>query len=225
MKIVFLLRHALYLRNFEGAVRDLADRGHELLFVFSPLVRRVDTTLLTQLKQDYPNITEHPIAPRVGWWWPASDGLRVMRDYLRYLEPEFAEAPALVERGGARLPAPARWIFKHVPGMKSAPVRRVLNGALRVIERAVPPDAGIVAELKTLAPNLLLVTPMIDFTFAVWLGINALTCVCVMIAAWREVIHSCFYVHRNHNSKRKVRFNPGPAQPSGCHCAHRRGRT
>ena len=165
MKIVFLLRHALYLRNFEGAVRDLADRGHELLFVFSPLVRRVDTTLLTQLKQDYPNITEHPIAPRVGWWWPASDGLRVMRDYLRYLEPEFAEAPALVERGGARLPAPARWIFKHVPGMKSAPVRRVLNGALRVIERAVPPDAGIVAELKTLAPNLLLVTPMIDFTY------------------------------------------------------------
>lgn len=165
MKIAFLLRHALYLRNFENALRELAQRGHEIMLIFSPLVRRVDTTLLTTLTREYPNIIEHPIAPRSGWWWPASDGLRVLRDYLRYLDPEYAEAPALVERGGARLPASARWVFNHVPGMKSGPVRRLLKSSLGVIDRAIAPDPGLVAALQKWSPDLLLVTPIIDFTY------------------------------------------------------------
>ena len=69
MKIAFLLRHALYLRNFEGALRELADRGHEIRLIFSPLAREVDATLLSALTLEYPNIVGQPIAPRTGWWW------------------------------------------------------------------------------------------------------------------------------------------------------------
>ncbi len=165
MKVIFLLRHALYLRNFESALRDLAQRGHDIVLVFSPLARQVDTTLLTALTSEYPNIKECRIAPRTGWWWPVSDGLRSLRDYLRYLEPEYDEAPTLVRRGGSRLPAIVLLLFERVPGLKSGPVRRLLKSILRLIDRAIPPDPGLLAALKEWAPDLLLITPMVDLTY------------------------------------------------------------
>ena len=165
MKIAFLIRHALYLRNFESTVRGLASRGHEISLVFSPFVRQVDGTLATILTGDYPNVKELPVAPRTGWWWPVSDAARVLRDYLRYLEPDYVDAPALRSRGARRLPPRLHWIFEHVPGMKSRPVRALLRGALRQVDRAIPPDPGIVAALTEWSPDLVVVTPMIDFSY------------------------------------------------------------
>lgn len=165
MKIVFLIRHALYLRNFESVVRELAGRGHEIMLVFSPMPRQVDSTLLTALTNEFPNVTEQPLAPRTGWWWPVIDGVRVFRDYLRYLEPEYKDAPALIDRGGRRIPGVVRWVIDHVPGMKSVPMRKFLNGTLRAWERVIPPDQGVITALRKWAPDLVMVTPMIDFTY------------------------------------------------------------
>jgi len=188
VKIVVLLRHALYLRNFESALRGLADRGHEIVLVLSPIDKQVDTTLLTSLTRNHPNIRQEPIGARTGWWWPASDGFRTLRDYLRYLEPEYHDAPALVERGGRRLPGVALWAFENVPGMKSAPVRRIQVGLAALIDRAIPPDPGALRALKHWSPDLLVVTPMIDFTYgqtdyvkaARYLGIPTL----LAVASW-----------------------------------------
>jgi hypothetical protein len=165
VKIAFLLRHALYLRNFESVVRELAARGHEIMLVFSPMPREVDSTLLTTLTREYPNVWEQPIAPRAGWWWPVTDGARVFRDYLRYLDPEYRDAPALVERGARRIPGGARWIIDNVPGMKTGFVRKAMKGAMVLLERVIPPDPGVVAALRQWAPGLVLITPMIDFTY------------------------------------------------------------
>lgn len=165
MRIAFILRHALYLRNFESALRGLADHGHEILLILSPLEKQVDTTLLTTLTGDYPNIRECPIGPRTSWWWPMSDGLRRFRDFLRYFEPEYADAPALVARGGRRLPRSVRLAFEHVPGLTSRPVRRSLAAFAHIVDRAIPPDAGAIKALHRWAPDLLVVTPMIDFTY------------------------------------------------------------
>jgi hypothetical protein len=188
VKIVFLLRHALYLRNFESALRGLADRGHEIVLVLSPLDKQVDTTLLTSLTRDHPSIRQEPIGARTGWWWPASDGFRTLRDYLRYLEPEYDDAPALVARGGRRLPGVALWAFDTIPGIKSKPVRRFLAGLGALIDRAIPPDPGVLKALKRWSPDLLMVTPMIDFTYgqtdyvkaARYLGIPTL----LAVASW-----------------------------------------
>jgi hypothetical protein len=165
VKIAFFLRHALYLRNFESVVRELAGRGHDIALIFSPMPRQVDSTLLATLTAEYPNVTEQPIAPRTGWWWPVTDGARVFRDYLRYLEPEYSDASALVERGARRIPGGARWVMDNVPGMKSAPMRKGIKGVLDLTEQGVPPDPGAVAALRRWAPDLVLLTPMIDFTY------------------------------------------------------------
>ncbi|MBM3545153.1 MAG: hypothetical protein FJX44_11765 [Alphaproteobacteria bacterium] len=188
MKILFLMRHALYLRNFESAVRSLAEQGHDITLMFSPFARQVDDTLAVFLTREYPNINQQPIAPRTGWWWPASDGARVLRDYLRYLEPEYDNAPALVERGGRRFPSAIRWIFDHVPGMKSRPVRRLLRRMMMLLDRAIPPDPGIVNALRQRAPDIILLTPIVDFSYgqteyvkaARWLGIPTV----LAVASW-----------------------------------------
>jgi len=165
VRIVFLLRHALYLRNFESALRGLAERGHEIILVLSPLDKQVDTTLLASLTSEHEGISQQLVGPRTDWWWPASEGFRTLRDYLRYLEPEYHDAPALVARGGRRLPRTALWAFDNVPGLKSRPVRRLLAGLATLIDRAIPPDPGLLKVLKRWSPDLLVVTPMIDFTY------------------------------------------------------------
>jgi hypothetical protein len=166
VRIAFILRHALYLRNFESALRGLADRGHEILLILSPLEKDVDRTLLVALTTEYPNINEVPIGPRTSWWWPVSDGLRGVRDFLRYLEPDYADAPALVARGGRRLPRSVQLAFEYVPGLKSKPVRRSLAAFATLFDRAIPPDPGLIKTLRRWAPDLLMVTPMIDFTYS-----------------------------------------------------------
>jgi hypothetical protein len=165
LKIVFLLRHALYLRNFESALRGLAEHGHEVVLVLSPLDKQVDTTLLESLTRECATIKQEPIGARTSWWWPASDGFRTLRDYLRYLEPEYHDAPALVDRGGRRLPRSVLWAFENVPGMQSLWARRCFAALATLIDRAIPPDPGLLKSLKRWSPDLLIVTPMIDFTY------------------------------------------------------------
>jgi hypothetical protein len=162
VKIVFLLRHALYLRNFENALRELATRGHEILIVFSPWQKPVDKTLLSALMREYPNIREQRIAPRTGWWWPVSDAARAMRDFLRYLEPTYDDAPALVARGARRLPPWIVWAFRHFSWLKSGPVRHALARLIRLVDRIIGPDPGLVQALIEWSPDLLLVTSVIE---------------------------------------------------------------
>jgi len=165
VKIAFLLRHPLYLRNFESVLRLLAERGHEIALAFSPLDKQVDTTLLAALTREYPGIKEEPIGSRTSWWWPVSDGIRGLRDYLRYLEADYVGAPALVARGARRLPRSVRWLFQHIRFLRSKPVRNALEAAAHFIDRIIPPDPGVLKKLSRWSPDLLMVTPMIDFTY------------------------------------------------------------
>jgi hypothetical protein len=165
VRIVFLLRHALYLRNFEHPLRDLAARGHEISIVFSPWQKAVDTTLLSELKREYPNIREQKVAARTGWWWPVSDGARVLRDFLRYLEPVYDDAPALVARGARRLPPSMIWAFEHFSWLRRPSVRQALARLMQVVDMIIVPDPGVVKALKEWRPDLLLVTSVVEFRY------------------------------------------------------------
>jgi hypothetical protein len=165
VRILFLLRHALYLRNYEHPLRDLAARGHEISIVFSPWQKAVDTTLLSELKREYPNIRERKIAARTGWWWPVSDGARVLRDFLRYLEPVYDDAPALIARGARRLPPGMIWAFEHFSWLRRPSVRQALVRLMQVVDRIIVPDPGLIKALKEWRPDLLLVTSVVEFRY------------------------------------------------------------
>jgi len=166
MKILFLVRHPLYLRNYESVLRLLAERGHRVHLAFTPLHKAVEETLAAELTAGYPGITASDTPARRGWWWPAGDALRSFTDYLRYLDPRYAQAPALAARAARRIPWPLRKAFEVLAPLRSRLALRALRALAGLIERALPADPACLRLIRDQAPDLVLLTPMVDFLYS-----------------------------------------------------------
>jgi hypothetical protein len=163
--IAFLLRHPLYLRLYEQPLRALAADGHRLHLVFRRLEKDIETTLLEDLKATYPNVTSEEIDGRHGWWWPLADLTRSVRDYARYHEPAYAKAGALTARARRLLPPEFAEELDRRRLLSRRPTRRLADALCRGLERLVPPDPSCAKKLARWKPDLLVVTPMVDFNF------------------------------------------------------------
>jgi len=161
MTILFIIRNHGYLRNYESTLRLLAERGHRVVLVSRGAERHmaVDTNaFLTSLCARYPGITVHKWPRRKDGWTPVAEATRSLRNYARYLRPRYRMAHKLRtraaehahKRGATRLPAArlTAWIAE-------------LGAALA--ERAIPPDPAMVAEIASVAPDVVVVTPLVDF--------------------------------------------------------------
>jgi hypothetical protein len=184
MDILFVMRHAGYLRNFESTLRLLAERGHRLHVAFDngevPYQRRLASEsrnggpgsgairpphrlpLVERLAAEYPNFT-HGLTPdrRADQWVMLGRKIRLGIDYLRYLEPSYRDAPKLRARIQRRAPAivprAAAW-----PVLRTGLGRRALGAGLRVLDRALPDDARVLSLLREHHPDILLVTPLVE---------------------------------------------------------------
>jgi hypothetical protein len=164
VRIVFFLSHGLYLQRQHGdLVRALAAAGHDIVLAkTSP--KEVDESLFDDIALDVPGVRTAVAPPRAGAWWATNDAVRALRDYLRYLGPAYADAPTLFARAARRIPRPLRTVLEgRVGALPSA--RRVLDAALRLLERATPPDPALLAWLEAQAPDAVLLTPLTDFDY------------------------------------------------------------
>src|SRR4051794_11266423 len=96
------MSHAGSTRNFESTLRGLAESGHEIHLAFDRMAKRNLPglwDLTNSLVAQYPNLTAgpHPV-PKKEEWSVVSSRLRASLDYMRYLEPEFDDAPKLRRR-------------------------------------------------------------------------------------------------------------------------------
>ena len=158
MRLVFFMRHAGAVRNFEAVLAELAGRGHEIEVAFESTERlaashETQIALLEQLGIAHGPAPgrRHPLLRRL------DRALRASLDYLRYLEPPYAEAPALRERATA-LALPFVRAAARRPRVRRA-ILRPLLGAWRL----VPADPEVVAWLRGRAPDAVLVSPLVDF--------------------------------------------------------------
>jgi putative sugar O-methyltransferase len=164
MKVLFVMRHSGYVRNFESVLRLLCDRGHtvELLFQIGGAHALLDAgDMAGQLADHYPGFTRGTIPTRDDAWAGTARDLRVNLDYLRFLAPDFRESPKLVARA-AREASQAFVRRMQRPGLRSAPGRAVLAASLRAAHRAIPTDPGLDAFLRDRQPDLLVVTPLLE---------------------------------------------------------------
>lgn len=164
MKFLFIIRHGLYLRNYESVVRELAQAGHRIEIAISD-ERTADPTLLESLPAEHEEIEVVTAPDRNGWWWPGIDPLRAVRDYVRYLDPAYGTAPMLMERGGRRIPRGIRMVFERFRPARAAGVRRGITALLDLIERSIPADPAFVGWLRERRPDAVLVTPLVDFNY------------------------------------------------------------
>ncbi|MGH9254035.1 MAG: hypothetical protein ACRD3C_05645, partial [Vicinamibacterales bacterium] len=162
MKILFLARHFSYLRLFESAIAELAERGHVIHLSADREESLGGAGLVERLAARYPNVT-------VGWtpgrqsgaWADLGRKLRLGIDYLRFLDPRYDAAPRLRGRSEERTPQAVRWLAR-LPMFRGAGGRRSLAWLLRQFEQAVPRSHELDAFYRDQAPDVVLITPLVD---------------------------------------------------------------
>jgi hypothetical protein len=163
VKIAFSMRHPGALRNYASTVDELARRGHRIHLIFTRRDKLGESGLLVELRRAHPGITSEELGETGSRpWLTLARSIRAIGDFARYRAPQFRDAQALRDRAARHLPSWAaglprsRWLR-----LRSG--RAALRRMLGVAERAIPPDPSVIRLLEREAPDLLLVTPLVDF--------------------------------------------------------------
>src|SRR5580765_2119544 len=143
MKILFSLGSFGFLRNFEPAVRLLAQRGHDIHLVADRTDNVGGIKTLELLERDYPERIRHSYAraQKDARWLPLATQLRLTLDYWRYLDPRYDESPSLRARGASQAPAVACSVAS-APLLGSRAGLALMRRLVRLLERAVPSDGA-----------------------------------------------------------------------------------
>jgi hypothetical protein len=164
MKVVFVMRHAGYVRNFESTLRLLCDRGHRVHVAFQGKVKYAQLDpidIAGRLATQYANFSSGEIPLRADGWGLLGREVRLGLDYLRYLRPEYENAPKLRER--ARREVPPSLLARVDEGVTSSGLgRAALRMWLQSVNRAIPTDPQIDDVVRSMNPDLLALTPLIE---------------------------------------------------------------
>lgn len=165
MRILFVMRNHGYLRNYASAVRLLASRGHEVIVGSRGPERhmRVDTVgYLAELSREFPGVTVRDLPKRSDHWKPFAGAVRATRNALRYRHPELRGARALADRAEAHLAKQAPRVAAFgLPQTWAA--ASALSRLTSVVEAAIPTDPRIDQVVSSIAPDVVVVTPLVDF--------------------------------------------------------------
>lgn len=173
LRILFFIRHLIYTRNFESTLRMLAERGHRVHVALDHMI--VDTAgtpwaeeLIVRLAAEYPGITYGPAPGRAHdtehWtdgWFQLERNVSLWRDFLRYFDPRYDDAPKLRERAVNKAGRGLRELVR-LPLVGGPAGRRVLGGALAGLEARLPLRPEVQAFLDEHDPDIVLVTPLVD---------------------------------------------------------------
>ena len=156
------MRSTVYVRNFESTLRLLAERGHSVHVVADAHLELDPTDLIGRLCREFPRITHTPPPRRRprGWSILGND-LRRGLDYLRYLQPEYANAPKLRRRAEQKAPPFVISALRR-PLVDTRAGRWLLARAIDACDRALPRDPVVDAFVREHAPDLVLVTPLVE---------------------------------------------------------------
>ena len=163
LKVLVSLRHSFAIRNFAPVIRLLAEQGHEIHLSFLSGDKAGSNTQAHALADKAPAVTFGRLAERKqNPWFHFRRRLRFMVDNLRYRLPMYRDASKLRERALRRLPSShqkiLRWKIFGRPWFN-----RLATGALLFIEKTIPTDEVILSEVENYGPDLIIVSPLVDF--------------------------------------------------------------
>ena len=163
MKLLFLARHWSYFRNFESAIEALAARGHTLHLAVDREESMGGRQMVARLVERYPDRLSMSNVPGRGvdGWSELARKIRLGLDYLRFLEPAYAETPHLGDRSRERAPAGVVRLMNGPLG-RSPRGRRLARGVLRGLEQGLPIDREVRDFIAAQAPDAVLITPLVD---------------------------------------------------------------
>ena len=165
LKIVFSMRHSGALRNFSSTVEELARRGHRIHLIFMRRDKLGESRLLDELAAAYSAITLRG-ANRQDVT-PVDTSRRACARLATALAIEHRrkDAQALRDRATRHLSPSTRRLIEW-PLLRTRAGLTFLTRVLRLVERAIPADPFVLDMLRSQAPDLVLVTPLVDFASA-----------------------------------------------------------
>src|SRR5918999_5715099 len=135
LRILVVLRALNMDRITEGFLRGALDGGHSVHVALDKrkaAPTKEGDSLFDALREEYPAFSFDVLPPREEPWLYPATRLRCAIDYLRYLEPEFAEAEILRKRARERAP----WYVRLPAALRLLRVRalrRAADGVLRAL--------------------------------------------------------------------------------------------
>jgi hypothetical protein len=161
MKILFAMSSPEYLRFYDTTILELARRGHDVSIAVNA-IREGKPVRLEGIGAGHPRVSVAGVIPaRTDGWETLARAVRGTQDFVRYLHPDLAGAARLRER--VRYQA-LPWSLARLDRISSLPPRTVARAMrmLRSIERAIPVSAALVGFLDQHAPDLVLVSPLVE---------------------------------------------------------------
>src|SRR5258706_3441336 len=146
-------------RNFDSVVRDLAARGHHAHLLADEEESFGGQALVERLAAEHPTITwGWTPSPADEPWFAVALKLRFALDYVRYLDPQYAEARKLRLRNIERAPRVVRWMTSGIGGALIG--HRMVARALKAVERMLPRSRAITKLLEEQQPDVVLLTSL-----------------------------------------------------------------
>jgi hypothetical protein len=236
MKILFIMMHPGYIRNYESVLRGLCDRGHSVHLRFNLPHKQAEDRLAEKISVSCPGIVYHPeqLPKRRDQWKHFARLIRGGMDYLLYFHPDYQGATKLRERVELKWEARAWKLFFRVTfSIFGSQCRPWLWKGLSSIEKQIPPQREMVDLFLKDKPDLLLVTPLVNFASdqtdsfraASFLGIRSILCV----ASWDNLTNKGvvkgnpdrLFVWNNFQKEEAVRFHfvePSRVVVTGAQC-------
>jgi hypothetical protein len=159
VKVLFSAVHCGYYRNFESVVQALAARGHQVHLLADEPETFGGQALVERLAEEHPGVTwgAMPLATDEPWF-PFAQKLRYALDYVRFLEPRYADVPKLRLRNIDRTPRIVRWLTS---GVGEALVgHRAVARLIRWFESSMPRSSAVRAYLESQAPDAVVLTSL-----------------------------------------------------------------
>ncbi len=159
MKVVFSALHFASFRNFESVVHALAERGHQVHLMADETERFGGQALVERLAAQYPKVTwGFTPSPADEPWFPFAQKVRLALDYVRYLDPRYADAPKLRLRNIERAPRIVRWLTSGIGSVLVG--HRPIARTLKWLERTMPQSRAIEQYLAEQRPDVVLLTSL-----------------------------------------------------------------
>jgi hypothetical protein len=165
VNVLWLMRHAAYLRNYELPIRALLAEGHTIHVGFTRGQSVASQTVAERLRAESPGFTAEPMPTRADRWVKPLRLTRESINYLRYLHPRYAESPVLAGRSRVQVPAPQARLLEALARGRPIAIG-TLTKALRVVERCAPPSRALAAVIRDKRPDVVLVSSVVDFRCA-----------------------------------------------------------
>jgi hypothetical protein len=160
LRILFFVHQLGKTRHFDGVLERLTKRGHGVVLAAAGKKGGFKGSTKTLANGRRVEVVTCP-ARRVDRWKTLAPTLRLTRDYLRFFEPSHAHALKLAARASSYVPDAVRGLVESRPWMQRH--ARALGRVLAAAEAALPPERYFELFIKYHEPDLVLVTPLVDF--------------------------------------------------------------